>query len=84
MKIEVDLEDNIYHRAQEIFGADVDLGRVMAEMLSSILIIYATYPEDFMAVFTRQASPEQRQRIDNAMAHQASKALERAKKLNSS
>ena len=80
MKLEVEIEDTIYHKTRELFGADVDLSQVLGQMFGAILLVLATSPEDFAAVFTGQASPEQRQRIDDAMAHQASKVWEKVKR----
>ena len=79
MKIEVEIKDNIYQKVKELFGDEVDLSQILSQLLSSMIVLLATYPEDFMAVFTRQGSPEQRQRIDNAMERLSHKALERAK-----
>ena len=80
MKLEVEIEDNTYNRAQELFGDDVDLAVVLGQMLGSILVTAACYPEEFMAVFTGQASPEQRERIDNALTLETAKVLKKAKK----
>ena len=78
MKIEVEIDDDIYYKVKEMFG-DADLGQVLGGMLRAVLIIRATNPEDFEAVFSLQASPEQRERIDGALNQQAAKVFEKAK-----
>lgn len=81
MKLEIEIDNNVYQKTQEIFGDDVDPGQVLGQMFAALLVVIATHQEEFIAVFqTRQASPEQRQLIDDAMDHQVSKILKRAEK----
>ncbi|GAJ12697.1 unnamed protein product [marine sediment metagenome] len=79
MKLEVEIEDNIYNRAKELFGDDVDLAVVLGQILGSIIVTAACYPEEFLAVFTGQASPEQREQIENAFALESAKVLKKAR-----
>lgn len=78
MKIEVEIEDHVYKLAKEILG-DLDIAQVMSQMWGAILLILATHPEEFMAVFQGQPSPEQRKVIDEAMKHQVHKVFEKAR-----
>ncbi|MBA7630600.1 hypothetical protein ES703_38123 [subsurface metagenome] len=76
MKIEVEIEDSVYSKIKELMPS-VDLDQAMGQMWGAILLVFATYPEEFMAVFTGQASPDQRQRVDEAMKHQAAKVFDK-------
>ena len=78
MKLEIEIEDRVYSRIIELMPG-IDLAQVMSQMWGAHLIIYATHPEEYMAVFMGQASPEQREIIDEAMKHQATKLIEKSK-----
>lgn len=72
MKIEVEIDDAVYNRIQELLG-DIDIAKMMGAMWQVILVLWATHPEEFIAVFSGQGSPEQRQQVDEYLMRQVAK-----------
>jgi len=78
MKVEVEIDDNIYATLKELMP-DVDIGYVMGQMWKVQLVLMATHPEEFMAVYGGTATLEDRQVVDEYMRREAHKVFEQSK-----
>jgi len=79
MKVEVEIDDNIYARLKELMP-DVDLGKMLGRLWEVQLLLMATHPEEFTAVFGGTPTPEQRQMVEEYMRRQALKVLKESKR----
>lgn len=56
MKIEVEIDDNIYRTWREAFGLELDLSGILASIIKDTVILAATYPEEFIMAFGQKAA----------------------------
>lgn len=78
MKVEVEIDDTIYKKTKELLG-NADISYIMGQMWQVIIILIATYPEEFMAYYAGTASPEQAQVVYDYIKREGVKAFEKSK-----
>jgi len=55
MKIEVDIDDNIYQTWERFFGTGFDIAGLLSSILKDAAVLMVVHPEDFLATFGPEA-----------------------------
>lgn len=79
MKIEIEIDDNIYRLLEGFFGEGVDLGSLLGDVCQVITVMMVTQPEAYAKAFGDNARAELPEPIQNAIKRIADKFIRKAK-----
>ena len=79
MKVEIEIDDRIHARLIEIFGDERVLREFFAGIMEGMVILMASHPEEFKAVYADHDTGEAKDFVDDHVDKLVSRVLTKAR-----